>query len=203
MTKTITNLSNNYLIVATTTTSINNLKNSFSYTVNEVFDDTFVYFAPCFANDELKILGGLKVTPEDQVLMLRLAWIVALSCWNVKLTPGNHCRNGTSCGQFFIRDRTILGHLSSILHTVVFETSMPQVLQISLKVAMLFDAVRKISHFSRKLSNFIINSLKSYFSPGISITFASLPALFLFLSSPLTKYCRVCVILFSILHLAK
>uniref|UniRef100_A0A1I7WH92 Signal peptide protein n=1 Tax=Heterorhabditis bacteriophora TaxID=37862 RepID=A0A1I7WH92_HETBA len=38
-----------------------------------------------------------------------------------------------------------------------------------------------------KLSNFIINSLKSYFSPGISITFASLPALFLFLSSPLTK----------------
>uniref|UniRef100_A0A1I7W931 Uncharacterized protein n=1 Tax=Heterorhabditis bacteriophora TaxID=37862 RepID=A0A1I7W931_HETBA len=45
----------------------------------------------------------------------------------------------------------------------------------------------KLVLFFSKLSNFIINSLKSYFSPGISITFASLPALFLFLSSPLTK----------------
>uniref|UniRef100_A0A1I7WSS3 EGF-like domain-containing protein n=1 Tax=Heterorhabditis bacteriophora TaxID=37862 RepID=A0A1I7WSS3_HETBA len=52
-----------------------------------------------------------------------------------------------SCGHFFIRDRTILGHLSKIPHTVVFEASMPQVLRIPTMLVVLFDAVRKIVLF--------------------------------------------------------
>uniref|UniRef100_A0A1I7X7W8 PITH domain-containing protein n=1 Tax=Heterorhabditis bacteriophora TaxID=37862 RepID=A0A1I7X7W8_HETBA len=28
----------------------------------QLFDDTFVYFVPCFANDRLKVLGGFKLT---------------------------------------------------------------------------------------------------------------------------------------------
>uniref|UniRef100_A0A1I7XVD2 SPARK domain-containing protein n=1 Tax=Heterorhabditis bacteriophora TaxID=37862 RepID=A0A1I7XVD2_HETBA len=33
--------------------------------------------------------------PSNQVSVLLVAWIAARSCWNVKLTPGDHCRNGT------------------------------------------------------------------------------------------------------------
>uniref|UniRef100_A0A1I7XEJ4 Hyaluronidase n=1 Tax=Heterorhabditis bacteriophora TaxID=37862 RepID=A0A1I7XEJ4_HETBA len=93
----------------------------------------------------------------NQVLVLQVAWIVAVSCSQVKLTPGNRwryeirrCRKTSwlsalfifvatnakssssrslsclcvcvSCRHFFIRDRTILGHLSSILHTVDSES---------------------------------------------------------------------------------
>uniref|UniRef100_A0A1I7W7R9 Transposase n=1 Tax=Heterorhabditis bacteriophora TaxID=37862 RepID=A0A1I7W7R9_HETBA len=47
---------------STTTTSINNLKNSFRQTICQILDDTFVYIAPGFANDTLKVLGGLGLT---------------------------------------------------------------------------------------------------------------------------------------------
>uniref|UniRef100_A0A1I7XVM4 Peptidase A1 domain-containing protein n=1 Tax=Heterorhabditis bacteriophora TaxID=37862 RepID=A0A1I7XVM4_HETBA len=94
----------------------------------EVYNDTIVYFAPCFANDSLEVLYGLEVTAigiipthenyqrfsigfksgvfegqsivatslsSNQVLVLRLAWIAARSCWNVRLTPGKRWRYGT------------------------------------------------------------------------------------------------------------
>uniref|UniRef100_A0A1I7WYJ7 C2H2-type domain-containing protein n=1 Tax=Heterorhabditis bacteriophora TaxID=37862 RepID=A0A1I7WYJ7_HETBA len=44
-----------------------------------------------------------------------------------------------SCGHFFIRDRTMLGHLFSILHTVDSAASIPQVLRISMMFIVLFD----------------------------------------------------------------
>uniref|UniRef100_A0A1I7X5K3 Ionotropic receptor n=1 Tax=Heterorhabditis bacteriophora TaxID=37862 RepID=A0A1I7X5K3_HETBA len=49
-------------ISSTTNTSINNLKNSFRHSVNYVFDDTFVYFSPQFANGTLEVLDDLKLT---------------------------------------------------------------------------------------------------------------------------------------------
>uniref|UniRef100_A0A1I7XV71 BBS2_C domain-containing protein n=1 Tax=Heterorhabditis bacteriophora TaxID=37862 RepID=A0A1I7XV71_HETBA len=84
----------------------------------KVYNDTIVYFAPCFANDSLEVLYGLEVTAigiipthenyqrfsigfksgvfegqsivatslsSNQVLVLRLAWIAARSCWNMKI----------------------------------------------------------------------------------------------------------------------
>uniref|UniRef100_A0A1I7XGN8 Dynactin subunit 6 n=1 Tax=Heterorhabditis bacteriophora TaxID=37862 RepID=A0A1I7XGN8_HETBA len=44
----------------------------------------------------------------------------------------------TSCGHFFIRDRTILGRLSRILHTVDSVASMPQVPRISVMLSAEF-----------------------------------------------------------------
>uniref|UniRef100_A0A1I7WSG6 Calponin-homology (CH) domain-containing protein n=1 Tax=Heterorhabditis bacteriophora TaxID=37862 RepID=A0A1I7WSG6_HETBA len=75
------------------------------------FDDTFVYSAPHSANGTSEIVDGLKLSiidtkPTDKnfpkiphqiqvVLVLQLAWIVALSCWKMKLASGNHWRYGT------------------------------------------------------------------------------------------------------------
>uniref|UniRef100_A0A1I7X978 Na/Pi cotransporter n=1 Tax=Heterorhabditis bacteriophora TaxID=37862 RepID=A0A1I7X978_HETBA len=90
----------------------------------------------------LKILDSLKLTvigmnpiadresqsivftsfSSNQVLVLRLAY-----------------------GHFFIRDRTILGHLSSILHTVVFEALMPQFLPISLTLSAKLSFLRSFN----------------------------------------------------------
>uniref|UniRef100_A0A1I7WYI7 Uncharacterized protein n=1 Tax=Heterorhabditis bacteriophora TaxID=37862 RepID=A0A1I7WYI7_HETBA len=48
-----------------------------------------------------------------------------------------------NCAHFFIRDRTILRYLSRILYTVDSESSMTQVLRISLVLIVLFDAICK------------------------------------------------------------
>uniref|UniRef100_A0A1I7WIR1 C2H2-type domain-containing protein n=1 Tax=Heterorhabditis bacteriophora TaxID=37862 RepID=A0A1I7WIR1_HETBA len=57
-----------------------------------------------------------------------------------------------SCEHFFIHDSTILGHLSSILHIVESEASMPQVLRISLMLIVLFDVVCRIVLFPRSFN---------------------------------------------------
>uniref|UniRef100_A0A1I7WV77 C2H2-type domain-containing protein n=1 Tax=Heterorhabditis bacteriophora TaxID=37862 RepID=A0A1I7WV77_HETBA len=53
-----------------------------------------------------------------------------------------------SCGNFFIRDWTILRHLFGILHIVDSEAPLPQILRTSLMLIVLFDAVRKNDNFA-------------------------------------------------------
>uniref|UniRef100_A0A1I7WFB2 C2H2-type domain-containing protein n=1 Tax=Heterorhabditis bacteriophora TaxID=37862 RepID=A0A1I7WFB2_HETBA len=96
----------------------------------------------------LKILHRIKVWkgqgPVQNVRAIVLRSSFCDSTGVDSLSPLYAC---ASCGHFFIRNGTIFGHFSSILHTVVSKASISQVPRISLTLIVLSDAVCQVVLF--------------------------------------------------------
>uniref|UniRef100_A0A1I7WPV7 dUTPase domain-containing protein n=1 Tax=Heterorhabditis bacteriophora TaxID=37862 RepID=A0A1I7WPV7_HETBA len=87
------------ILHCTTTTSINNQKNPFRHTANQTFDDTFVYFAPHFANGKLKVPDGLKLTVRRARRPIRDGHVIVLQ-------PGIGASTDVDCSMILSESET-------------------------------------------------------------------------------------------------